>query len=107
MTKGLDNMALNINIEEKTNDIIHFRDIRSGEFFIYDNKVFLKLEELFIVDELISELEYERDFVHECDIGTDRYNCLLVGSECDYRNFDDMTIVDRVNIDMNVRYVNS
>ena len=100
-------MALNINIEEKTKDIIYFGDICNGEFFIYDNKVFLKLEELFIVNELIAELEYEHDFVHECDIGTDRYNCLLVGSEGDYRNFDDMTIVDKVNIDMNVRYVNS
>ena len=40
----------NINIEEKTKDITYFRDIRKGEFFIYDSKVFLKLEELFIKD---------------------------------------------------------
>ena len=105
MTKGLDNMALNINIEEKTNEVTYFGDIRSGEFFIYDNKVFLKLEEFFIVDEIISELEYERDFVHECDICSNKYNCLLVGSECGYHYFSDMTIVDRVNIEMNVRYV--
>ena len=107
MMKGLNNMALNINIEEKTKDITYFGDIRSGEFFIYDNKVFVKLEELFIASELITELEYHHDFIHESDICSDRYNCLLVGSECDYRNFDNMTIVDRVNIDMNIRYVNS
>lgn len=98
-------MALNINIEEKTNDIIHFRDIRKGEFFIYDSKVFLKLEELFIVDELIAELECEHDFIHESDICSNRYNCLLVDSECNYCNFNDMAIVDRINVDMNVRYV--
>ena len=98
-------MALNINIEEKTNDIIHFRDIRKGEFFIYDNKVFLKLEELFIVDELIAELEYEHDFVHEIDICSNRYNCLLVDNESNYCNFDDMVIVHKIDIDMNVRYV--
>ena len=46
MTKGLDNMALNINIEEKTKDVTYFGDIRNGEFFLYDSKVFLKLEEL-------------------------------------------------------------
>ena len=98
-------MALNINIEEKTNEVTYFGDIHNGEFFICDNKVFLKLEEFFIVSELAEELEYERDFVHECDICSDRYNCWLVGSECDYRNFDNMAIVDRVNIEMNVRYV--
>ena len=98
-------MALNINIEEKTKDVTHFGDIRRGEFFIYDNQVFLKLEEFFIVDEIITELEYEHDFVHECDICSNKYNCLLVGSECEYHYFSDMTTVDRVDIDMNVRYV--
>ena len=98
-------MALNINIEEKTEDVTYFGDIRSGEFFLYDGKVFLKLEEFFIVNELITELECEHDFIHECDICSNRYNCWLVGSECAYHYFSDMTIVDRVNIEMNVRYV--
>ena len=98
-------MALNINIEEKTNEVTYFGDIHNGEFFIYDNKVFLKLEEFFIVNELITELECEHDFIHECDICSNRYNCWLVGSECAYHYFSDMTIVDRVNIEMNVRYV--
>ena len=98
-------MALNINIQEKTKEVTYFGDIRNGEFFIYDNKVFLKLEEFFIVNELITELECEHDFIHECDICSNRYNCWLVGSECAYHYFSDMTIVDRVNIDMNVRYV--
>ena len=98
-------MALNINIEEKTNDITLFSNIRKGEFFLYGNKVFLKLEEIFFVSELITELEYEHDFIHENDICSNKYNCLLVGSECNYYNFDERTIVDRVNIDMNVRYV--
>ena len=98
-------MALNINIEEKTKDITLFSNIRKGEFFLYDNKVFLKLEEIFFVSELLTELECEHDFVHECDICSNRYNCWLVGSECAYHYFSDMTIVDRVNIDMNVRYV--
>ena len=98
-------MALNINIEEKTNEATYFGDIHNGEFFIYDNKVFLKLEEFFIVNELITELECEHDFIHECDICSNRYNCWLAGSECAYHYFSDMTIVDRVNIEMNVRYV--
>lgn len=98
-------MALNINIEEKVEDVTYFSDIRRGEFFLFNKTLFLKLEEVFIVDEIIHELEYEYDFVHEDDINSNRYNCWLVGSECDYRNFDDMIIVDRVNIDMNVRYV--
>ena len=98
-------MALNINIEEKTEDVTYFGDIHNGEFFIYDNKVFLKLEEFFIVNELITELECEHDFIHECDICSNRYNCWLVGSECAYHYFSDMTIVDRVNIEMNVGYV--
>lgn len=98
-------MALNINIEEKVEDVTYFSDICRGEFFLFNKTLFLKLEEVFIVDELITELKYERDFINEDDIQSDRYNCLLVGSECDYRNFDDMTIVDRVNIEMNVRYV--
>ena len=37
-------MALNINIEEKTKEVTYFGDIRNGEFFLYDGKVFLKLE---------------------------------------------------------------
>lgn len=98
-------MALNINIEEKTKDITYFGDIHRDEFFIYDNKVFLKLEEFFIVNELITELEYEHDFIHESDICSNRYNCWLVGSECNYYNFDDKAIVDRIDVDMNVRYV--
>ena len=98
-------MALKINIEEKTKDVTYFRDVRKGEFFIYDSKVFLKLEEIFSVSELITELECEHDFIHESDICSDRYNCLLVDSECNYYNFDDMAIVDRINVDMNVRYV--
>lgn len=98
-------MALNINIKEKTEDITHFRDIRKGDFFICNGTLFLKLEEIFIADEIIHELEFEHDFEYEEDINSDRYNCLLVGSECDYRNFGDNTVVERIDIDVNVRYV--
>ena len=98
-------MALNINIEEKTKDVTCFGDIRKGEFFLLKGKLFMKLEEVFSVDEIIREVTNERDFFSEADIHSNRYNCLVVGSECDYRNLDDETIVDIVNIDMNVRYV--
>lgn len=98
-------MALNISIEERTEDVTYFGDIRRGEFFLFNGKLFVKLEEFFITDEIITELEYQHDFQHECDIDSERYNCWLVGSECDFRNLENMTIVDRVNIDMNVRYV--
>lgn len=98
-------MALKINIEEQTKDVTYFGDIRRGEFFLFNGKLFVKLEEFFITDEIITELEYQHDFQHEYDIDSERYNCWLVGSECDFRNLENMTIVDRVNIDMNVRYV--
>ena len=98
-------MALNINIEEKTKDVTRFGDIRKGDFFLFKEKLFMKLEEVFSVDEITRELEYERDFVYKEDIHSERYNCLVVGSECDYRNLDDDTIIDIVDIDMNVRYV--
>lgn len=98
-------MALKINIEEQTKDVTYFGDIRRGDFFLFNGKLFVKLEEFFITDEIITELEYQHDFQHEYDIDSERYNCWLVGSECDFRNLENMTIVDRVNIDMNVRYV--
>ncbi len=98
-------MALKINIEEQTKDVTYFGDIRRGELFLYNGKVFAKLEEFFIVDELITELEYEHDFSHECDIDSDRYNCWLVGSECNYRHMENTTVVERIDVDMNVRYV--
>ena len=45
-------------------------------------------------------------YYSEADIHSNRYNCLMIGSECNYCNFDDdETIVDIVDIDMNVRYV--
>ena len=97
-------MALKINIEKQTKDVTYFGDIRRGEFFLFNGKVFVKLEEFFVVNEIITELECEHDFQYECDINSDRYNCWLVGSECDYRNFDKDTIVERIDIDMNVRY---
>ena len=65
----------------------------------------MKLGEVFSADEIITELEDEHDFIHEEDICSERYNCLVVGSECGYRNFYDKTIVDIVDVDMNVRYV--
>lgn len=98
-------MALKINIEEQTKDVTYFGDIRRGELFLYNGKVFAKFEEFFIVDELITELEYEHDFSHECDIDSDRYNCWLVGSECDYRYMENTKKVERIDVDMNVRYV--
>ena len=98
-------MALNINIEEKVEEVTYFGDIRRGEFFLFNRTLFLKLEEIFIADEIVTELEYKHDLVHEEDIDSDRYNCWLVGSECDYRYFGNTTIVDRIDIDMNVRYV--
>ena len=98
-------MSLNINIEEKEKDVTYFGDIRKGEFFLFNGKLFLKLEEVFSVDEITTELAYERDFIHEEDICSNRYNCLKVGSEYDYRNFDNDTVIDIVDIDMNVRYV--
>lgn len=98
-------MALNINIEEQTKDVTYFGDIRRGDFFLFNGKLFVKLEEFFVTDEIITELEYQHDFQHEYDIDSDRYNCWLVGSECDFRHFEKTTIVDRVDIDMNVRYV--
>ena len=98
-------MALKINIEEQTKDVTYFGDIRRGEFFLFNGKLFVKLEEFFITDEIITELEYEHDFQHECDINSDSYNCWLVGSECDYRTIHDNIIVERTDIDMNVRYV--
>ena len=98
-------MALNINIEEKTKDITYFGDIRKGEFFLFNGKLFIKLKEVFSADEIIKEVECERDFFSEADIHSNRYNCLTVGSECDYCNLDNETIVDIVDIDMNVRYV--
>ena len=55
--------------------------------------------------DIVTELEFQHDFAHECDIDSDRYNCWLVGSECDYRNLYDTTIVERIDVDMNVRYV--
>jgi hypothetical protein len=97
-------MALNINIEKRTKDVTYFGDIRRGEFFLFGGKVFVKLEEFFITDEIITELEYQHDLQHEYDIDSDRYNCWLVGSECDYRSFDRDTIVERIDIEMNVRY---
>lgn len=98
-------MALNINIEEKTKDITRFGDIRRGEFFLFNGKLFMKLEEVFSADEIITEVECERDFFSEADIHSNRYNCIMIGSECKYCIFDDETIVDIVDIDMNVRYV--
>lgn len=98
-------MALNINIEERTEEVTYFGDIRRGEFFLCNGKLFVKLEEVYLADDIVTELEYQHDFVHECDIDSERYNCWLVGSECDYRNFYNTTIVERVEIDMNVRYV--
>ena len=98
-------MAFKINIEEQTKDVTYFGDIRRGEFFLFNSMVFAKLEEVFIADDLITELEYEHDFSHECDICSDRYNCWLVGSECDFRYFENMTVVDRIDVNMNVRYV--
>ena len=68
-------MALKINIEEQTKDDTYFGDIRRGEFFLFNGKVFVKLEEFFITDEIITELEYQHDFQHEYDIDSDRYNC--------------------------------
>lgn len=98
-------MALNISIEERTEEVTYFGDIRRGEFFLLNGALFLKLEEFFTVEEILEELEYQHDLVHECDIDSDRYNCWLVGSECDYRNLYNTAIVERVDIDMNVRYV--
>lgn len=98
-------MALKINIEEQTKDVTYFGDIRRGEFFLFNGKLFVKLEEFFITDEIITELEYQHDFRHEYDIDSERYNCWLVGSECDYLNFYSTTIVERIEVDMNVRYV--
>lgn len=98
-------MALNINIEEKTKNVTYFGDIRKGDFFLFNGRLFMKLEEVFNVDEIITELEDERAFIHEEDIHSERYNCLMVGSECKYYIFDNESIVDMVDIDMNVRYV--
>ena len=98
-------MALNINIEEKTKDVTYFGDIRKGDFFLFNGKLFMKLEEVFSVNEIIIELEYKHDFIHEEDISSNRYNCLMIGSGCNYCNFDNETIVDIVDVDMNVRYV--
>ena len=98
-------MALNINIEKKTKNVTYFGDIRKGDFFLFNETLFMKLEEVFSVDEITKELEYEHDFINEEDICSNRYNCLKVGSECNYCNFDNETIVDIVDIDMNVRYV--
>lgn len=98
-------MALNINIEEKAENVVYFSDIRKGEFFLFNKKLFLKLEEVFIVDEILQELEYEHDFVHEYDINSNRYNCWLVDNECYYDYMENTTIVERIDVDMNVRYV--
>ena len=98
-------MALNINIEEKTKDVTCFGDIRKGDFFLFNRTLFMKLDEVFSADELISEVRNERDFFSEEDIHSNRYNCLVIGSKCDYCNFDDDTVIDIVDIDMNVRYV--
>ena len=98
-------MALNINIEKKEKDVTYFDDIRTGEFFIFKGELLVKLDEFFITDDIIAELEFQHDFRHEEDIDSERYNCWLVGSECDYRNFYNTAIVERVEIDMNVRYV--
>ena len=98
-------MALNINIEEKAKDITYFSDIRRGEFFLFNKTPFLKLKEVFIVDEITQEVEYERDFIHADDINSNRYNCWLVGSECGYHYMENTTIVERIDVDMNVRYV--
>lgn len=97
-------MALNIIIERRAKDITCFGNLRRGEFFLFGDKVFVKLEEFFITDEIITELEYEHDLRHEYDIDSDRYNSWLVGSECDYRSFDRGTIIERIDIDMNVRF---
>ena len=97
-------MALNINIEKKTKDVTYFGDIRKGDFFFFFVTLFMKLEEVFSVDLGGSGLVYERKFIHEEDIYSNRYNCLKDGSECNYCNFDDKTIVDIVYVKM-VRYV--
>lgn len=76
-----------------------------GNFFSLMVRFSSNLKNFFITDEIITELEYQHDFQHEYDIDSERYNCWLVGSECDFRNLENMTIVDRVNVEMNVRYV--
>jgi hypothetical protein len=57
------------------------------------------------LDEIIEELEYQHDFEHENDITSDRYNCWLVGSECDFRNLENTAIIERIDVEINVRYV--
>lgn len=98
-------MALNINIEKRIEEVTYFDDIHRGEFFLFNDRVFVKLEELFLADDLITELEYQHDFQHECDIDSNKYNCWLVGSECGYHRFENTTIVEKIDVEMNVRYV--
>jgi hypothetical protein len=40
-------MALKINIEEQSKDVTYFGDIRRGDFFLFNGKLFVKLEEFF------------------------------------------------------------
>ena len=80
-----------------------FGEIANGDFFCVEGKLYLKIEEFFITKELIHEVEFVQSIEYEEDIESKRYNCWVVGSQCDYRYFDDTIEVEEVDVEISAR----
>lgn len=94
-------MSVKFNWNETKNSRPSFGDLRENEYFLYNDDLYLKINPIYLAEELENEVNNYHDINESLDIDSTRYNCYCVNDPC-YLCLDDTEIVERVDIEVSI-----
>lgn len=98
-------MAIKINypIEKK---VCHaFKDIDTGDMFMYGEALFLKLNDFYLTEDIHDEIDNEHSLTDSDDIESDCYNCMNLSTGV-YLSLPMWANVRTVEAEINVKKIN-
>lgn len=94
-------MAVKFNWNETEMHRPAFGDLRTDEYFLYNDDLFVKVDPVYDADEIETEIDCCHDIHESCDIDAIRYNCYCVNDPA-FLYLDDTDIITRVDVEISI-----
>lgn len=78
-----------------------FGDLRDGEFFMYEDELYIKVETVYNKDELDYEVDYVHNLVDVSEINTTADNCYCLNNPC-FRFMGEDTEITKVDVEISI-----
>ena len=94
-------MAVKFNWNEIKETHPTFGDLRTDEYFLYNDDLYIKVDPVYVADEIEGEIDNCHDLHESLDIDSTRYNCYCVNDPC-YLYIDDTDFIEKVDVEISI-----